>query len=63
MLGVWFIKKFDLYKNKMFYTRLGVHSYGSVKIKNVLKTLNFLISAQYVRGGGYLEKKIRQNLG
>ena len=52
MLGVWFIKKFDLYKNKMFYTRLGVHSYGSVKIKNFLKTLIFLNSAQYVRGGG-----------
>ena len=51
MLGVWFIKKFDLYKNKMFYTRLGVHSYGSVKIKNFLKTLIFLNSAQYVRGG------------
>ena len=46
----------------MFYTRLGVHSYGSVKIKNVLKTLNFLISAQYVRGGGYLEKKIEKKV-
>jgi len=69
MLGVWFIKNFYLYKNKMFYTRLGVYSYGSVKIKKVLKTLIFLNSAQYVRGGlvrggflvglggGYLEKK------
>ena len=52
MLGVWFIKNFYLYKNKMFYTRLGVYSYGSVKIKKVLKTLIFLNSAQYVRGGG-----------
>jgi hypothetical protein len=51
MLGVWFIKNFYLYKNKMFYTRLGVYSYGSVKIKKVLKTLIFLNSAQYVRGG------------
>ena len=62
MLEVWFIKKFYLYKNKMFYTRLGVHSYGSVKIKMFLKTLNFLISAQYVRGwlgGG----EIRKNFG
>ena len=33
----------------MFYTRLGAHSYGSVKIKNFLKTLIFLNSAQYVR--------------
>ena len=70
MLGVWFIKKFDLYKNKMFYTRLGVYSYGSVKIKNFLKTLIFLNSAQYVRGGffgwfrgGLFGKKIRQNFG
>ena len=62
MLGVWFIKKFDLYKNKMFYTRLGAHSYGSVKIKNFLKTLIFLNSAQYVRGlvRGVIWKKNQQ---